>query len=651
MNQLLSSSINYPEQFLENKSGRKSLFQQTAFVLSTILFLFISALICHAQESIRGLSENPVLFNQGKQISTLKAGSDTIILNLPFIDDFSSSNAYPDQRKWIDKYVFINSTFPINPPSIGVATFDALDENGHLYSYADSITTFNADQLTSRMIDLNFPTRNDIYLSFFYEPGGLGSLPDPGDSLMLDFWSPSNNEWKKMWEISGDTMAHKFRQTLIHINQPEYLQKGFRFRFRNLISFGTSPSAPDGQNNRNTDIWNLDYVRLDTARNENDTTIKDVAFVEPMHSLLKNYQSMPWDHYLKAFVIEKRSTIKVTYRNNDKIVHNITRNFEIKDMYEPSEKLVFSAGAEDILPGKNFFLETDLPNPFTTTSTDSALFEVKSYLITDANDDKRNDTIRFRQVFSNYFAYDDGSAEDGYGFRENGGDFGRLAYQFNSYISDTLVAVKFFFVSTKWAKNSNHFFKLAIWDDMNGKPGKLLYLKSSVNSSTDSIKANEFNTFKLDTSLIVKGKYYVGWIQSDYFYLNVGCDRNNNGDAYGFILKQGYWKQLKGYGSLMIRPIFRHIKSIVLESKQLIYKSLTVFPNPANDYITINFDTLQELGKTSYSIYNAKGMKVMQSTFSGNNTINVNNLTSGFYILILEQDKTNFAPVKFLIQR
>lgn len=651
MNQLLSSSINYNERFPENKSGRKRLFQHTAIVLSTISLLFTGALNCHAQESIRGLSDNPVLIKQGNKVSKLKAGSDTIILKLPFIDDFSSSNAYPDQSKWIDKYVFINSTFPINPPSIGVATFDALDENGHLYTYADSITNFNADQLTSRMIDLNFPTRNDIYLSFFYEPGGLGSLPDPGDSLMLDFWSPSNNEWKKIWGTSGDTMAHKFRQTLVHISQPEYLQKGFRFRFRNLISLGNSSTVPDGKNNSNTDFWHLDYIRLDTARSENDTTIKDVAFVEPMHSLLKNYQSMPWDHFLKASFNELQKKIKVTYRNNDNTVHNVIRNFEVRDLYEPSEKVIFSAGKEDIEAGKNFYLETDLPNPFITTSTDSALFEARSYLITDANDNKRNDTIRFRQVFSNYFAYDDGSPEYGYGFDNTAGDLGRLAYQFNSYVSDTLVAVRFFFASSKWAKNVNHFFKLAIWDDKNGKPDKLLYLKSSDNYSTNNIKTNEFNTFKLDTSLIVKGKYYVGWIQSDYFYMNVGYDINNNSDAFTFYLFQGNWINSKQHGSLMIRPVFRHLKSIVTGSKELIVKSLTVFPNPANDYITINFEALQKLGKVSYSIYNAKGMKVMQSTFSGNNTIDVNNLTSGFYILILEQDKTNFAPVKFLIQR
>ena len=667
MNLLLNSSSPMPERFLNKKTVGKSFFQQfTIYSISLALF-FLSALSSKAQESISGLTVNPALINQNQHASRLKAGSDTIVLKLPFIEDFSSAGVYPDQKKWIDKYVFINSTYPVNPVSIGVATFDALDENGYLYSASDTVTFFKADQLTSRQIDLNFPNRSDIYLSFLFEPGGIGSneirtgsnglqnifggnLPEANDSLILEFYSPTNQVWKQVWGISGDTVAHKFRQIMVHITESEYLQKGFRFRFHNLVSLGIDPNASDGMNKSNQDLWHLDYVRLDTGRNENDTIIKDVAFVEPMHSLLKNYQSMPWDHFKVAFKIVIKPKIDVIYRNNDKIVHNVIRNFEVNDLYG-TDRAVFSAGKEDIQPGKNFFLETNLSDPFTTASTDSALFEARSYLITDDGDLKSNDTIRFRQVFNNYFAYDDGTPEYSYGFKNNEGDFGRLAYQFTSYLSDTLVAVKFFFTSSKWTQSQNHFFKLAIWADNNGQPGKLLYLKSDESYSTDSIKPNAFNTFKLDTSLIVKGKYYVGFIQSDYFYMNIGYDKNNNSDAYTYFLYLGFWKKSQSHGSLMIRPVFRHQKNIVLGNQEIRTKSFTVYPNPANGMITVDFGDIQGFGNASYSLYNSLGMKVMESTFSGNNIIDVSNLASGFYILKLARENIRFAPVKLLIQR
>jgi hypothetical protein len=357
---------------------------------------------------------------------------------------------------------------------------------------------------------------------------------------------------------------------------------------------------------------------------------------------------MPWDHFKVAFVKVIKPTIDVTYRNNDKVVHNVTRNFEVNDLYG-TDKVEFSAGKEDIQSGKNFFLETNLSNPFTTTSTDSALFEARSYLITDDGDLKSNDTIRFRQVFNNYFAYDDGSPEYGYGLDNDKG--GMIAYQFNSYISDTLVAVKFFFNSTKWKPSVNYFFKLAIWADNNGRPGNLLYIKTSDAYSTDSIKTNEFNTFKLDTSLIIKGKYYVGWIQSDYFFMNVGYDRNNNSDQFTFYNTTGDWVNSQLHGSLMIRPVFRHQKNIVLGNREILSKTFTVYPNPASGMITVDFGDAQGTGKTTYLLYNSLGMKVMESTFSGDNFIDVSNLASGFYILKLARENTQFAPVKLLIQR
>ena len=54
-------------------------------------------------------------------------------LVLPFFDDFAYNSKIPDPARWVDKNVFINQTMAVDPPSIGVATFDGLNSNGTPY--------------------------------------------------------------------------------------------------------------------------------------------------------------------------------------------------------------------------------------------------------------------------------------------------------------------------------------------------------------------------------------------------------------------------------------------------------------------------------------------------------------------------------------
>ena len=46
---------------------------------------------------------------------------------------------------------------------------------------------FEADQLTSKPINLNYPASENIWFSFFYQAGGLGDAPEKNDSLTLQF--------------------------------------------------------------------------------------------------------------------------------------------------------------------------------------------------------------------------------------------------------------------------------------------------------------------------------------------------------------------------------------------------------------------------------------------------------------------------------
>ena len=120
------------------------------------------------------------------------------------------------------------------------------------------------------------------------------------------------------------------------------------FNSDSLIMPVSAPNLSDPSMVGNCDIWNLDYVLLDKNRNAGDTVFADVAFTLPLRSLLKSHEAMPWKQFRQVYLQEMGSSIPVHYRNNDTITRNVTRNFEIWDVYKNSEAYSFSAGATNI---------------------------------------------------------------------------------------------------------------------------------------------------------------------------------------------------------------------------------------------------------------------------------------------------------------
>lgn len=152
-----------------------------------------------AQERLSGLQINPVLFQQNDNAATKSLNKAAVSLTLPFIEHFNSNHYNPDLNKWIDQHVFVNKDFAIDPPSSGAATFDVLDQNGRVYRHAVSVP-FIADYLTSRTIRLDsvfepqpraIGPADSVYFSFYYQPQGRGDVPEPTDSLVLEFGYPT----------------------------------------------------------------------------------------------------------------------------------------------------------------------------------------------------------------------------------------------------------------------------------------------------------------------------------------------------------------------------------------------------------------------------------------------------------------------------
>ena len=185
------------------------------FIILSILLINITCI--HSQEIITQLNTNPQLF--GKHINKHISKSTATAVKLPFIDDFSNYTGYPDSNLWMDNYVSINTQFAIFPPTIGVATFDALNDSGFIYPYAMS-SQFSADTLTSHPIRLDtifqpalkaLKIADSLYFSFYFQPGGgrgnawerLGDAPEPEDSLLLEFYNPDLQKWNHIWSSKG----------------------------------------------------------------------------------------------------------------------------------------------------------------------------------------------------------------------------------------------------------------------------------------------------------------------------------------------------------------------------------------------------------------------------------------------------------------
>jgi len=594
-------------------------------LLNIILVLSCTSYV-NGQEIITGLTSNQFLKNTKTQ-SARSFTADT--LELPFFDDFAGKSLFPDDRKWSDNQVFINNTYSDRQITTGIATFDALNSSGKLYETASDFV-FKADLLTSQPINLNFQPSDSIWLSFYYQPGGLGDAPEENDTLTLQFYAPEENIWYSIWRAPGDTAAD-FKPAILKIDQSRFLKKGFRFRFINYASL--SPNKDDPSMISNCDHWNIDYLVLDKNRNQGDTLFHDVAFRKPFRSLLINHESMPLTHFNKIYLQEMGATIPVSYRNNDTIVRNVTRNFMIWDVYRNTESISFSAGATNIDPLTSIDYNANLFYTFNTTNQDSALFKITSWLITDDFDPKENDTVVYYQKFSNYFAFDDGSAEAGYGINGLGSRNAMVACRFKSFTEDTLRAISICFNDSYMNSNQRNF-GLMVWKDNNGLPGDILYSRDEVMVEPDDA-INGFHTYFLPSGIAVKDIFYIGWKQRTETFLNAGFDLNTPHNGRLLYWMNGTWYNSQKSGSLMIRPIVGPpVKTPVNDVYYNRKNTVSFFPNPASDYITFDPDNLTDPGSYEVSIFDLQGRELIRVPLY--DKVDISSLHPGLYIVTLK---------------
>ncbi len=108
-----------------------------------IVILCFSSIL-KGQEVISHLVSNPIFKSEKVLVKKNKSA-----ITLPFFDDFSYNSPIADIDLWQQSSVFINRTYPINPVTIGVATFDGLDEYGFVRDYSQVNPSAPSDTLLS----------------------------------------------------------------------------------------------------------------------------------------------------------------------------------------------------------------------------------------------------------------------------------------------------------------------------------------------------------------------------------------------------------------------------------------------------------------------------------------------------------------------
>ena len=612
--------------------------------------LFISfGLVFQAksQEYLTGLKENTQIKKFLKQKGSFpKVKSGSTYLQLPFFDDFSEKSIFPDQTNWSDYSVYINNTQASSPLSLGVATFDAIDSSGMIYEYANT-KSFEADFLTSREIDLEYPATDNIYLSFYYQAQGIMDIPEENDSLTLEFYAPEEEIWYNQWSIPGDSVK-EFRAVIQQITDSIFLKKGFKFRFKNYASITDSR---DASLISNADHWHIDYVYLNKNRTENDTIPQDICFTNPPVLSLKNYSSIPWKHFLENGSSEMDNIFEIEYQNNSVNAVGINLEMEINDLRKMEILYSRELGSDNLSSYENKTMLKTFNYTYYSTEADSAVFELKSYFTQSQDSFPTNDTCRSNQIFYNYYSYDDGNPENGYGLSGSGTRNALLAYQFHNYkTKDSLRAVQMYF-NQSFENASQKYFTITIWNDNDGVPGDVIYSQIGVIPVYNGL--NEFHNYLLDTAKVVPETYYVGWQQTTPDLLNIGFDKSRDVSDKIFYNIYGYWSNTSFSGALMMRPVFslnalkKGVKDIEIEDEKEIFG---IYPNPANNVLHVKLQGESEQSDLQISIIDINGRTVFQ-TKEYVNEINLGKFRNGIYFIKLTNSKQLTDIKKIIISR
>ncbi|MDJ1501071.1 T9SS type A sorting domain-containing protein [Xanthocytophaga agilis] len=604
--------------------------------LVAVAFLYV--ITCQAQLRVAPLTQTP------PNPITKKAQARTQALGLPFFEDFSTYFGQPDPAKWENHGVVINNTYADDQPSKGIATFDGLQFNGLPYTTPTSTNqslTDTTDILTSQPIDLSNTSPNPVKLSFWWSGQSLGESPDPGDSLVLQF-KDNTGAWISQWADKSAT-KQGFKDTLLNITNTRFLHSDFQFRF---IAYG----RPTGM----YDVWNLDYIILDADSSYDPRSIKDMAVTQQPRSFLKRYSAMPLQQFMASPETEM-ALVDTTYTFNNQreaaslfeFIYTLINTQTNTQLYYYNSRVDGSINLPSVPSRTRAVVPVTLPSNISINGSAPVVLQSKFQIeAVNANpspriDVFRNDTIGRSTILSDYYAYDDGTAEYGIGVRQQQGS---VAVRYILNKPDTITAVRIYFARVGETDLTGQTFGLSIWKKLDGQTSSILYQKSFAIQYPDTL--NKFYTYTLthpdDDSVLypvgVSDTIYIGWIQATDDLLAVGYDRNTDSHTEQFynIAGGANWQNNTEpeTGSIMLRPVVGKGTVTGTEPNLPPYvRNFKVYPNPSSDKLYWN-----ENGVKQIKVQDMLGRVLKQTTrsLSASNELSITDLPNGMYILTFQ---------------
>ena len=565
-------------------------------------------------------------------------------LTLPFFEDFAS--AQKTDTIWQKNVgVYVNNTLGINAPTVNVASFDGVDGNGVPYDLSSNLAQGGADTLVSCPIDLSSLTAGDnIYLSFAWQAEGLGELPDTDDSLQLQF-KDVTGAWVSVWsQMGGDSLLNlgadytkAFKTEIFPVTDANFLHASFQFRF---IAFARISG--------NYDTWNLDDVFLDRNRNATDLFRNDIALSQAPNSLLKRYNAMPLNQYLantagetadnitaKAFNLNAPGSGFALF-NYDVILEDTISKTVITTLNDQPIGDFFPAATSKDMTAT---FDPTLLDPFRNSGGVALKYRFRSFLdITNRNNIDANDTVSRVTVLTDYYAYDDGSAEFLAGVNQNRG---QVAYRYVVNEPDSLTDVQMYI--TRLNKDlSGQTFIFKVWTSKNGKPDSVLTQKILSIANVYAPGINQFVSIKAALEqaqdrfipLAIQDTVFVGWQQTSDDFLAIGLDKNTDSSKEIYFNLSGEWVQnTDTLGSLMVRPVFGQVDVTGIESPRLDPALVSVYPNPTKA-ATLH---IEGLALYQVKIVSLQGQVVktigLDNTRSKKYALDINDLSPGTYLL------------------
>ncbi|MCU0418048.1 MAG: hypothetical protein MUC38_00190 [Cyclobacteriaceae bacterium] len=523
--------------------------------------------------------------------------------NLPFWDDFSFAvNGKAQDSLWNkNAAVAISQEIGINPLTLGVATFDGYGANGRPYVLNDINARGYADTLLSRELRMDLvplADRGQTFLSFFYQAQGEGEAPDRRDRLELWF-KKADGTWEEVWEMENSELLDPtvFYQVVLPITLNDYFHEGFQFLFQNF-----------GRRSGPYDTWNLDYVFLDWdrgfARGPGRVFFPDRAITHVPSPLFGQYRSMPYAHFLQdpeanlsrvAFPLYNacnNNMQPIAYYTFTQYTHfssaaategarvmldNRVNSGNLNGLDRTTLTVASRPAANSFDPQwdsvyVNFMATLESGDESTApTNLDCAVREFPGI------DFRWNDTTRTRYTLSDFYAYDDGTAEYGAGLNSVNA---QMAYRFDLSVPgpQQLEYIDLYF--PRFGDESSQVIQIKVMSDLSGTEGNVLY---SANVPLRRSELNRFWRFRLDQDVSVQGSFFIGWKQSVVNVIAIGLDNSHDTRDRIYYNTNGTWRQDIDFGgSLMIRPGFGDGGGPItgIENEPL----PAAYPNPSSGY-------------------------------------------------------------------